>query len=83
MDNSGEPFGLPAGTVRGLITIAITGLVIFSFATNQVTETLLAFAGPYLGYYFATRQASTTLRDATAPEPLDPPAIANPNDERN
>jgi hypothetical protein len=54
--DTGEPFGLPHGTVRGTIAIVSLFLVAYSYVTaGTIDSTLLAFAGPYLGFYFGSR----------------------------
>ena len=55
--STGEPFGLPKGTVRGIIALTCLALIVYDFVVdNQFSPEILAFAGPYLGFYFATRQ---------------------------
>lgn len=71
--DTGEPFGLPRGTVRGIIALAMLGLVGYDFAVDQaLSPDILAFAGPYLGFYFASRSGEAPV---AKPEPLDPPSI--------
>jgi hypothetical protein len=68
--NTGEPFGLPKGTVRGIIALVCLGLIVYDFVVDQqFSAEILAFSGPYLGFYFGTR--------ANAPdvEVLDEPAL--------
>jgi hypothetical protein len=74
--NTGEPFGLPQGTVRGIIALVCLGLLVWDFYVDQAFSVeLLAFAGPYLGFYFADRQANTAAaRQLASAEVLDPPA---------
>lgn len=86
--DTGEPFGLPAGTVRGLIALTFTGLVVYQFATTgTATSELLATAGPYLGFYFAGRQADSAAKAtveaaaAVASAPVPPPFIPDQIDK--
>ena len=75
MDNTGEPFGLPSGTVRGTIALVFTGAITYMGVTGSIApETLLAVAGPAVGYYFATRQTEGMIKAATpTPEEVDAP----------
>lgn len=77
MLNSGEPFGLPAGTVRGLIAMAVTAATLYLFVTGQdVPEALLALNGLVVGSYYSARGVASTIRAMQPPEepPLAPPA---------
>ena len=73
--NSTEPFGLPPGTVRGILALAFTVVSLYLFATAQVVpEALLAVNTLIVGNYFGTRNAVEA--QYTAPEaPLAPPVI--------
>lgn len=82
MADTGEPFGLPSGTVRGIIALTFAGLTVYNFVTTGTLDSiLLATSGPYLGFYFAGRQADTAAKavvDARAAvdavnEEVDPP----------
>jgi hypothetical protein len=71
--DSGEPFGLPKGTVRGIIALGMLALVGYDFAIDQaLSADVMAFAGPYLGFYFATRGNEPS---APKPEPLAAPYV--------
>lgn len=71
--DTGEPFGLPRGTVRGIIALASLGLVAYSYvATSQIDVTLLAFAGPYLGFYFGSRGSEPAVERVVEPPLADP-----------
>lgn len=75
MDNTGEPFGLPSGTVRGTIALAFTVAFIYMGVTGAIApETLIGLGGPAVGYYFATRQTEGMIKAVTPPkEEVDPP----------
>lgn len=75
MDNTGEPFGLPSGTVRGMIALVFTGAFVYLGVTGGIApETLIGIGGPAVGYYFATRQTETMIKAATPPpEEVDAP----------
>lgn len=84
--DSGEPFGLPSGTVRGVIALFFTGLMGYAYVTTgTIDPTLLATGGPYLGYYFADRQAASQAKAAAKvraeEEALDPPYNEDPDAE--
>lgn len=67
--NSGEPFGLPKGTVRGTIALALTGTLIQQVLSGAIDPiTFIGVAGPFLGWYVADRQNSTA-GDLGAPPP--------------
>lgn len=72
---TGEPFGLPKGTVRGIIALTCLALVVYDFVVDQqFTVEILAFTGPYLGFYFGTRGNSA---DAETPEVLSDPDLGD------
>ena len=71
--SSDEPFGLPSGTVRGVIALVSVALVAYSYVTQgTIDSTLLAFSGPYLGFYFGARGTTTS---SPPPEPVGAPYI--------
>lgn len=73
--DTGEPFGLPRGTVRGLIALVALGLLVYSYVvTSTIDPTLLAFAGPYLGFYFGQRQGEPAVEND---EPLGDPFVGD------
>jgi hypothetical protein len=85
-DSTGEPFGLPEGTVRGIIALAFMALLAFNFVTkNTIDPILLATSGPYFGFYFASRQATTAAKASVAAivasDTVDPPAYGGDTDE--
>lgn len=54
--NQSEPFGLPQGSIRGLLTLAITGVTLFMWATGAVVpEALLGINALVIGNYFGYR----------------------------
>ena len=60
--NAGEPFGLPPGTVRSIISLAvIISSVVFAgfvtWKTGVVTEWFIGELGIITAYYFGTRNA--------------------------
>lgn len=71
--DSGEPFGLPRGTVRGVIALAFSGVTLGLFAMQGSAPTeLLAITTLIVGNYFGTRGSTPP---APAPdEPLAAPA---------
>jgi len=73
--NSTEPFGLPPGTVRGILALAFTAVSLYLFATAQaVPEALLAVNTLIVGNYFGVRSATDGA--FVAPEaPLAAPSI--------
>lgn len=72
--DSGEPFGLPRGTVRGTIALAFTGAFIYMGVVGQIDViTLVALGGPSIGSYFATRAGDAP---AAPVEPLAAPSVA-------
>jgi hypothetical protein len=81
--DSGEPFGLPKGTVRGIIALGSLGLVAYSYlSTGVIDSALLAFAGPYLGFYFATRSSdpAVVIQQPAPEEPVASPALGDGSD---
>lgn len=71
--DTGEPFGLPRGTVRGIIALSFTALLIASYWTLQTLDPVLAaFTLPYIAWYFAARQSEPAR---PAPEPVNAPYI--------
>lgn len=79
LPDTGEPFGLPSGTVRGLIAFALTGTLIQQVVTGSIDAVaFIGIAGPFLGYYVAQRGTESAVRAAAegsySTEPLDPPA---------
>ena len=76
--DTGEPFGLPQGTVRGMIALAFTAVFLYLGVVGTITsETLLALGGPAIGYYFATRQAISIQKAAVVEAPLEAPATGD------
>lgn len=75
--DSGEPFGLPKGTVRGGIAIAFAATLIQQVLTGAIDPiTFLAVAGPFLGFYAGTRPQEPSAPVVVRPEPpLLPPAL--------
>lgn len=72
--DSGEPFGLPKGTVRGIIALAFSGVTLGLFATTgQVPMELLPITTLIIGNYFGVRSASEPAEPRE--EPVAPPAI--------
>lgn len=77
--DSGEPFGLPKGTVRGVIALAFAGTLIQQVVIGAIDPiTFIGVAGPFLGFYAGSRP-----NEAPAPEPepdaedVAPPAIGD------
>jgi len=64
--NQIEPFGLPQGSVRGILTLAITGVTLFMWATGVVVpDALLGINALVIGNYFGYRGG------APLPEPVE------------
>jgi hypothetical protein len=77
--NSNEPFGLPNGTVRGVIALAITAVSLYLFATAQaVPEALLAVNGLVIGNYFGARGQDNAIQSAIAGAVAAPEVVAAP-----
>jgi hypothetical protein len=72
--DTGEPFGLPRGTVRGIIALAMTAtLIAHTFLTGTLDGALVALTSPYIGFYFGSRNQEAL---ATPPEaPLAKPYV--------
>ena len=71
--NSGEPFGLPKGTVRGTIALALTGTLIQQVLSGAIDPiTFIGVAGPFLGWYVADRQNSDSTSGSSLPAPSIP-----------
>jgi len=71
--NSGEPLGLPKGTVRGVIALAFAGTLIQQVVIGAIEPiTFIGVAGPFLGYYVATRPNEPAAQEP----PLAPPSVA-------
>jgi hypothetical protein len=72
--DSGEPFGLPKGTVRGIIALGFAGTTLFLFATGrEVTDALLGISTLIIGNYFGFRGSSPVVTRVIE-EPLAAPA---------
>ena len=74
--DTGEPFGLPRGTVRGIIALAFTAVTLFLFGTGQAPDgNFLAITTLIIGNYFGARASEAP---APAPEPdLPAPAVGD------
>lgn len=71
--NTGEPFGLPQGTVRGIIALGFTAVTLYLFAVGgEVNEALLGISTLIIGNYFGYRGAAAP---PAAPETVDAPYI--------
>lgn len=78
---SGEPFGLPKGTVRGIIALAFTGTFIQQVIIGAIgSDVFLGVAVGVIGSYFATRGTSENNIPGPLPvqeaDPVLPPAVA-------
>jgi hypothetical protein len=79
--NTGEPFGLPNGTVRGIIALAFTAGTLYLWVSGQVVpEPLLALNGLVVGNYFGSR-GSIGPAAPVSDETVGPPFI--PGEEDN
>ncbi len=64
---SGEPLGLPRGSVRGVLALMIVGATCGSYLlTGAAPDGLLALAGSAVTYYFVQREVQT------AGQPVEP-----------
>jgi hypothetical protein len=69
--DSGEPFGLPKGTVRGVIALGFAATLIEQVVVGAIDPiTFIAVSGPFLGFYAAGRPTEAA---AAASEPLAAP----------
>lgn len=74
--DSGEPFGLPKGTVRGLIALAFTATVIQQTVAGVLDVSVFtSLAGAAIGSYFVGRSGDAAA-EAALPEPALPPPSA-------
>ena len=76
--NPNEPFGLPNGTVRGVLTLMFSGVTLYLWVTGMpVPETLLGVTTLIVGNYFGVRSA-TDSTPVVAVEPVAAPYIPGP-----
>ncbi len=77
--DSGEPFGMPRGTVRGIIALSATLSLVYMWVTAQpVSDPQLAITTLIIGNYFGNRGATPPA----APEPpLPAPYVPADNEE--
>lgn len=69
--NSSEPLGLPRGSVRALISLAITASVVYLWVSGQpVAGELLIAWGAVAGLYFSTRGRVTTPQEEALADPV-------------
>lgn len=60
LPNTGEPFGMPMGTVRGILALTSMALIVWGFVTRSPDLlAILAFGGPYIGFYFGKRSGDS------------------------
>lgn len=80
--DTGEPFGLPRGTVRGIIALAFTALLVASYWTTKTLDPVLAaFTLPYIAFYFGQRGEAPAVVAPSVPEPLPAPSVPGERDE--
>lgn len=78
MLDTGEPFGLPKGTVRGVIALSFSTAALFLWVTGQpLPDALLGVTTLIIGNYFGTRGSG----DAAPPAPEVVAAPYVPGDE--
>jgi multisubunit Na+/H+ antiporter MnhG subunit len=64
--NTDEPFGLPNGTIRAIIALAMTVTLVEQVLVGAIDDVaFLAIAGPFLGYYIAQRGIESSNRPPT------------------
>lgn len=62
-----EPLGLPAGSVRALMSLAFVGVTVYLFGIQAAVPTeLLTLLGVVLTFYFTSRTAATPAQAASA-----------------
>lgn len=66
------PLGLPRGSIRAIITLAIVGAAAVRWATGEVVGEQLALAvGVVLTYYFNSRQKADVVEADIPPLPTE------------
>lgn len=81
MNNTGEPFGLPPGTVRGIIALAFTATLIQQTVIGSIdTLAFLGVAGPFVGFYVAQRGAESAAKALAVEESVAAPATGEVED---
>lgn len=74
--DSGEPFGLPKGTIRGLLTLAFSGATLYLWVSGGVVpEALLGVTTLIVGNYFGTRGGAPDAPAAEEDEILAEPFV--------
>ena len=75
---SGEPFGLPKGTVRGIIALAFSVVTLQQFVAlgHAPDPALLGITTLIIGNYFGSRNQEAPVAKVAKEEPLPAPAIA-------
>jgi hypothetical protein len=75
--DSGEPFGLPRGTVRGIIALAFVGVTLEQFVAlgHAPDVALLAVTTLIVGNYFGARGSESAAIAAIAEVPLAAPVV--------
>ncbi len=59
-DSNQRPLGLPAGSVRAIIALTLTGAIIAAiFVKVDIPEITLGFLGAIIGFYFGSRNNDT------------------------
>lgn len=78
--DSGEPFGLPKGTVRGTLALMF-GLTLCQQTITHGLDivSFIAVVGPFLGFYAATRPNEPVAVEKEAPLPA--PSVPGDEDE--
>lgn len=72
--DSGEPFGLPRGTVRGLIALILTGTLVQQTMVGAIDPIVfVGIAGGSIGSYFTSRAAEPPVAAAPVEAPLPKP----------
>lgn len=66
-----DPLGLPPGSVRALMALALIGVTVYLFGVQALVPTeLLTLDGVMLTFYFTTRAAERTAQiEAETPVP--------------
>lgn len=82
--NTGEPFGLPNGTVRGLLAIIFTIATVYLWVTGSPVPTeLLVINSLVVGNYFGSRSGNgDTNTGNVSVTKIEPPYIPGEQEDK-